>query len=188
MEKHQILVPIGKSEESQHILSHIPYFFPPEETKLVLIQVTEEPEDPTDVPVQEENVSKVDDIGMPAEIAYETPEPKTTLTPEDLDAGDGIKPKVYTTQVEEGHRHEVEDKLEEISKPLREDGYEVMTVVRFGEPAEEIVGYVEAEEETIDLIAMTTHGRSGLDRLFKGSVAEDILRNSHMPILLVRAP
>lgn len=188
MEKHHILVPIGESEESQHILGHIPHFFPPKETKLVMIQVTEEPDDPTDVPIQEENVPKVGEIGMPAEIAYETPAPKTTLTPEDLDVDDEIKPTVFTTQVEERHLYEVEDKLKEISKPLREDGYEVKTVVRFGEPAEEIVGYVDAEEEAIDLIAMTTHGRSGLDRLFKGSVAEDILRNTHLPILLVRAP
>lgn len=118
MKRQKILVPIGESSESRHILGHIPHFFPPEEAKLVMIQVTEQPDDPTDVPVKEENVSKVDDSGMPAEIAYETPEPKTTLTPEDLDVGEGIKPKIYTTQVEERHRYELEDKLEEISKPL----------------------------------------------------------------------
>lgn len=37
-----------------------------------------------------------------------------------------------------------------------------------------------------DLIAMTTHGRSGLARFVMGSVAEEIVRNSHLPVMLVR--
>jgi nucleotide-binding universal stress UspA family protein len=45
-----------------------------------------------------------------------------------------------------------------------------------------------AERERIDLIAMATHGRSGMQRVVYGSVAEQILRSSHKPILLVRAP
>ena len=38
----------------------------------------------------------------------------------------------------------------------------------------------------VDLIAMTTHGRSGLGRLILGSVAESVLRGTTVPILLVR--
>ena len=39
----------------------------------------------------------------------------------------------------------------------------------------------------VDLIVMTTHGRSGLGRLILGSVAEAVLRGTTTPILLVRA-
>jgi nucleotide-binding universal stress UspA family protein len=45
-----------------------------------------------------------------------------------------------------------------------------------------------AEHERIDLIAMATHGRSGMQRVVYGSVAEQVLRSSSKPILLVRAP
>jgi nucleotide-binding universal stress UspA family protein len=45
-----------------------------------------------------------------------------------------------------------------------------------------------AEHERIDLITMATHGRSGMQRVVYGSVAEQVLRSSSKPILLVRAP
>ena len=40
----------------------------------------------------------------------------------------------------------------------------------------------------VDLIVMSTHGRSGLGRLILGSVAESVLRGTPTPILLLRAP
>ena len=43
-----------------------------------------------------------------------------------------------------------------------------------------------ALEHGIDLIAMTTHGRSGLSRLVWGSTAESVLRHAPCPVLLVR--
>jgi nucleotide-binding universal stress UspA family protein len=45
-----------------------------------------------------------------------------------------------------------------------------------------------AEQQRIDLIAMATHGRSGMQRVVYGSVAEQVLRSSSRPILLVRVP
>ena len=45
-----------------------------------------------------------------------------------------------------------------------------------------------ADEERIDVIAMATHGRSGLQRVVYGSVAEQVLRSSSKPVLLVRVP
>jgi nucleotide-binding universal stress UspA family protein len=43
-----------------------------------------------------------------------------------------------------------------------------------------------AEQEKADLIVMGTHGRSGLSRLMLGSVAERVLRETHVPVLTVR--
>jgi nucleotide-binding universal stress UspA family protein len=60
----------------------------------------------------------------------------------------------------------------------------VTQVVRFGQPAEEILEF--ANEVEADLIAMCTHGRSGLSRWVYGSVADKVLRGAECPVLLVR--
>ena len=57
------------------------------------------------------------------------------------------------------------------------------SVIR-GKPADAIIEHAGAEKGT--LIAMATHGRSGLDRWMLGSVAEKVLRGSHNPLFLVR--
>ena len=54
-----------------------------------------------------------------------------------------------------------------------------------GYPAEEILRY--ADENTIDLILMATHGRSGHKRWVMGNVADKVLRASKVPVLLARA-
>jgi nucleotide-binding universal stress UspA family protein len=56
--------------------------------------------------------------------------------------------------------------------------------VLIGDPVYEIVGY--SAKKAADGIVMGTHGRSGLKRLFMGSVAEGILRCSPVPVLTVR--
>ena len=53
-----------------------------------------------------------------------------------------------------------------------------------GNPYLEIVRL--AEEESVDLIVMGTHGRSGLKHFFIGSVAEKVLRKAPCPVLVVR--
>jgi len=55
-----------------------------------------------------------------------------------------------------------------------------------GDPASQIVQY--AEEAGIDLIVMGTHGRSGLERLLMGSVAEKVLRDAPCSVLVVKLP
>jgi nucleotide-binding universal stress UspA family protein len=57
-------------------------------------------------------------------------------------------------------------------------------MVRRGQPAEEILA--SARAAGADLIAMTTHGRSGLGRLLFGSVAEAALRQAEIPVFLMR--
>jgi nucleotide-binding universal stress UspA family protein len=64
------------------------------------------------------------------------------------------------------------------------DGVAIETIVREGPVAEAIVRA--AEEEQVDVIAMATHGRSGLQRAVYGSVAEQVLRSATKPVLLVR--
>ena len=60
----------------------------------------------------------------------------------------------------------------------------VHTVAECGRPGETIIEY--AHQHPIDLIVMATHGRSGLARWTRGSVADKVLRGADTPILLVR--
>jgi nucleotide-binding universal stress UspA family protein len=55
-----------------------------------------------------------------------------------------------------------------------------------GDPATEIIRY--AVDAGIDLIVMGTHGRSGLERLLMGSVAEKVMREAHCSVLVVKLP
>ena len=56
--------------------------------------------------------------------------------------------------------------------------------VATGMPADEIIRI--AEEEKVDLIVLTTHGRTGLSRIFMGSVAEGVTRHAPCPVLSIR--
>jgi nucleotide-binding universal stress UspA family protein len=84
----------------------------------------------------------------------------------------------------EGRRRDALEYLAPIAVGLRARGVDVDTVVRRGEPATEILAA--ARETDADLVAMTTHGRTGLGRLLFGSVAEAVLRRAEVPVFLMR--
>jgi nucleotide-binding universal stress UspA family protein len=82
---------------------------------------------------------------------------------------------------------EAEEYLKGVSDRLARDGVRNLeTSVWYGPAAPAIVDA--ARLRKVDLIVMTTHGRSGLGRLILGSVAESVLRGTSTPILLLRAP
>jgi len=74
--------------------------------------------------------------------------------------------------------------IETIAEDLRKDGLTVATRVTDGYVAEAILDY--AEQNKIDLIAMSTHGRSGVRRMLLGSTADRVVHGAKMPVLLVR--
>jgi len=76
--------------------------------------------------------------------------------------------------------------LGKIAKALEAKGIKVRTEVLLGNPAEEITFF--AKYNSIDVIVMSSHGRSGPSRWTHGSVTEKIFRASCVPILMVRAP
>jgi nucleotide-binding universal stress UspA family protein len=86
--------------------------------------------------------------------------------------------------VEETLANDAKTTLDEAAAPLLANSLQVETVILKGAPADAILTY--AKEEKIDLIIMSTHGRSGLARMVYGSVAENVLRHATCPILLVR--
>lgn len=75
--------------------------------------------------------------------------------------------------------------LSAVADRLRAQGVPVDFEYPEGPPAEAILG--RAAALGVDLIAMTTHGRGGLGRVVFGSVADEVLRRSTVPVLLIRA-
>jgi len=75
--------------------------------------------------------------------------------------------------------------LERTGEGLRRQGVVVETRVGVGSAADEITKA--ADEIKADLVAMSTHGRSGFSRWAFGSVTDRVLRGGSVPILVVRA-
>jgi nucleotide-binding universal stress UspA family protein len=86
---------------------------------------------------------------------------------------------------EEVRRNTTAGYLEEVAKPLRESGFSVSMAIGSGSPADQIIDYAEAN--TIDLIAMSTHGRSGIGRWVFGSVTDKVLHAGNKAVFVVRA-
>lgn len=86
----------------------------------------------------------------------------------------------------EARRREAEEYLAPIAAELRGKGVDVSTQVRRGRPADEILAAI--GDERADLVAMATHGRTGLGRLLFGSVAESVLRHASVPVFMIRQP
>ncbi len=63
------------------------------------------------------------------------------------------------------------------------DLVEVRKVVEFGAPAKNIVE--EADSEGVDMIVMSTHGRTGLSHIILGSITEKVVARAHCPVLVV---
>lgn len=83
-------------------------------------------------------------------------------------------------------RHEAETYLDGKSHELRAEGVaQVSATVIQGDPASEVIGL--ARKTPDNLIAMSTHGRSGIGRWLLGSVTEKTVQHSRDPVLLVRS-
>jgi nucleotide-binding universal stress UspA family protein len=78
----------------------------------------------------------------------------------------------------------VEDALKARVAAIQAMGTTARWVLRAGVPYEQIVAA--AEEEKADMLVLGTHGRSGLNRLLLGSVAERVVRLAPCPVLTVR--
>ena len=65
-------------------------------------------------------------------------------------------------------------------------GVEARSVIWEGDPGETIVAAAEAEEA--DVIVIGTSGRKGVGRMLMGSTSDHVIRNSPVPVLVVRPP
>lgn len=75
--------------------------------------------------------------------------------------------------------------ISKIEDELKSEGFRVSNLMRVGSVAETILGV--SEELNVDIVAMSTHGRTGAARWLLGSIAERVVHNSSIPVLLIRA-
>jgi nucleotide-binding universal stress UspA family protein len=96
----------------------------------------------------------------------------------------GHPPEFYTT-LREHWQGDVKSYLEEVGKILSQKGLRTRWLVEGGPVVSTIIKV--AEREGADLIAMSSHGRTGFARVFYGSVAVGVLHQVDRPLLLIRA-
>lgn len=165
MTKQRILIPLDASAFSREIIPSVQQLFRPQDVELVLLRVALQP------------VGMVPDPPRAASTAW--------MTPLYQSADDAARAKhpIYASQMEaSAEAYLVSAMLPEIHA-LEEAGYTVAHMAQFGEPVAVII--TAAIEQRADLIAMATHSRTGISHVLLGSVAERVLRQAHIPLLLI---
>jgi nucleotide-binding universal stress UspA family protein len=166
----KVLVPLDGSDLAEAVLPYVEAICSRcEPTEIVLFQVLPPPS------------GRSGFVARPTREDF--PTARVPESPSDLTAA---RHPIYRDQVLAAARAEVETALARASRRLCDSGRLVSVEMAFGRPAEEIVDY--AERAGVELIVMSTHGRSGLSRWIMGSVADKVLHGTHLPILLVRPP
>jgi nucleotide-binding universal stress UspA family protein len=100
--------------------------------------------------------------------------------------GEASAPVSYTEEELNIIKNRVTGYLEQSGESLKSNNIDVSIMVTSGNAAEEILKA--ADKMKADLIAMSTHGRSGLRRMAFGSITDKVLHSSRIPVLMVRAP
>jgi nucleotide-binding universal stress UspA family protein len=90
------------------------------------------------------------------------------------------KETIYKIMKDDGQKA-----VSKVKKIGTDSGVEVREVILEGYPSSEIIYF--AENSNIDLIVMGTLGATGLERFLMGSVAENVVRSSKVPVLVVRS-
>ena len=112
-------------------------------------------------------------------IVFRVIEPLSTQTLSALaEAGGDL-----TRKIEERNQQDAKDYVLKVKNNLKTQGIASQAVTVEGRAADEILSYT--GKNNVDLIVMSTHGRSGLPHFFFGSVAEKVSRHSRVPVLLL---
>jgi len=91
--------------------------------------------------------------------------------------------KKVVKQADELAREKANEYLEKTKQSLGLTKSKVTTVVRSGQPADVILDYI--QKNGVDIVVMSSQGKSGVSKWLLGSVAERIVRNSPVPVYLV---
>jgi len=164
MANRKVLVPLDRSNYSAKILGTVERFIPVSDTELILFHV----------------------VNPPLSVGTEGPRVETDFLMQEQMLARSTSPVSYSTyegQMEQDLHAEIKDDLHPLVRQLEQAGYKVSVVIEFGDPASEILRVI--KDKKVDLVAMTTHAREGLKRLLFGSVAEAVLHQVDIPILLI---
>jgi nucleotide-binding universal stress UspA family protein len=114
-----------------------------------------------------------------------TTTPSTMSTVGPLVGPASVPPAIDDPQaIIEAQQREAQDYLQRLSDNFHAQNLMVRYETQQGSAPEVILEH--ARQTQADLIAMTTHGHSGLGRLVLGSVADEVIRNAPCPVLLIR--
>jgi nucleotide-binding universal stress UspA family protein len=100
--------------------------------------------------------------------------------------GEASAPVSYTDDELKVIKERVASNLAAAAAQIKRPNVTLKTIVSAGNASDEILKA--AEDTKADLIAMSTHGRSGLRRMAFGSVTDKVLHGTRIPVLMVRAP
>ena len=169
MNKQKILIPLDGSEFSRQVFATIRRFFAPESTELILFEAV----DPMPRSIADEDIIKASEM----------------VTGALLRDGERIREHKAEAEKRQYYRTDAnlrqhEDALAASAKGLTEAGYTVKPWAEVGDAAEKIISTVRTSGA--DIVVMATHGRSGLSKVLMGSVAEQVLHQSPVPVLCVR--
>jgi nucleotide-binding universal stress UspA family protein len=103
----------------------------------------------------------------------------TGLFPYSAEVGSSFPAVIDNQDDEREYWHEQLEQIRPLDERIR-----VQHVLLEGDPAEEIVRF--ATDSQMDMIILGTHGRSGLERLVIGSVAESVLRSAPCSVLIAK--
>jgi len=155
-----ILVPLDGSACAEQVLPYLRRLAPILKARLCLLKVVPD--------IQEDEL-----VTMTVAEAYRRgPEPTASQ-------------REHAWYSQETQRRHAEGYLESQVVMLQSKGTRVDIEVRLGDPAEEIAAV--AEEQHVALIAMATHGYSGLKRWTLGSVTDKVVHSATMPVFVVRS-
>ena len=93
---------------------------------------------------------------------------------------------VNPDELQQSLRQEANRKMDELHDTWSAYNFPVHREIRVGNPFAEIIRY--ARDQSIDLIVMGTHGRTGAKHVLVGSVAERVVQKAPCPVLTVRHP
>ena len=96
-----------------------------------------------------------------------------------------ITPEILQER-ETARKSGAKDYLDQVANRFKHEGTTIRSEVLFGRVVESLIDYT--KKNHFDLVLIATHGRSGVTRWVRGSVADKILRSSNVPVLMVRAP
>jgi nucleotide-binding universal stress UspA family protein len=90
----------------------------------------------------------------------------------------------FVRKAEQNVKTWLSDYLEKVAAEFKEKGIDAVTFMTEGNAAEEILTY--SADNEVDLIIMTSHGRSGIGRFAFGSVTDKVVHNSTIPVMMVK--
>ena len=94
--------------------------------------------------------------------------------------------EINLEEQETERKSNAQDYLTTVIQGIKADGATLDSEVIIGRVPDSLADF--AQKNSIDLVLIATHGRSGVSRWVRGSVADKVLRSSHVPVLMVRAP